>query len=94
MHHEGNRAGQYTEGQGDGMGEQLRGIGRSLRAGIAIPPTVLVTQLDTGELVLQGRPDGPRAYLSPADAMPLKQELAAAFERTEQVVQIDHGEAR
>lgn len=94
MHHEGNRAGQYTEGQGGGMGEQPRGIGRSLRAGIAIPPTVLVTQLDTGELVLQGRPDGPRAYLSPADAMPLKQQLAAAFERAEQVAQRDQGEAR
>jgi hypothetical protein len=50
VHHEANCAGQDTGGQGDGDG--LRDIGRSLRAGTAIPPTVLVTELDIGELVI------------------------------------------
>lgn len=44
-----------------------------------VPPTVLVTELDSGALVLQGRPDGPRVYLSPTDAVSLKREVAAAF---------------
>jgi hypothetical protein len=54
---------------------------------------VLVTELDTGELVIQGRPDGPRVRLSPDDALPLRWELAAAFERAEQIVPSDDGEA-
>jgi hypothetical protein len=29
-----------------------------------MPSTVLVTELDSGELVIQGRPDGPRAFVS------------------------------
>lgn len=45
-----------------------------------MPPTVLVTELDNGTLVLQGRPDGPRRYLGPAEAVPLRRELARAFE--------------
>jgi hypothetical protein len=49
------------------------------RPGVPIPPTVLVTEMDNGTLVLQGRPDGPRVHLSPKDAVPLRRELAAAF---------------
>ena len=55
-----------------------------------MPPTVLLTELDNGTLVLQGRPDGPRVRLSSADAVPLKRELAAALERT---TADDQGEA-
>ena len=44
--------------------------------------TVLVTELDDGALVVQGQPEGPRAYLNSADATPLKQELTAAFQPT------------
>jgi hypothetical protein len=40
---------------------------------------LLVTELDSGELVIQGRPYGPRVYLCPDDSVPLKQELAGAF---------------
>lgn len=57
-------------------------------------PAVLVTKLDTGALVIEGRPDGPRAYLDPDDAAPLKQELAAAFECAEQPVPGNDSETR
>ena len=92
MAYEGNRAGPDTNGRvhGDGVDKaQCRVV-----PGTAMPPTVLVTELDTGALVIQGRPDGPRAYLHPDDAVRLKQELAAAFECAEQVVQNNDGEAR
>jgi hypothetical protein len=46
-------------------------------------PTVLVTELDNGTLIVQGRPDGPRVWLEPDEAAPLKRELAAAFDRFE-----------
>ncbi|MGH3510865.1 MAG: hypothetical protein ACRDQI_06110 [Pseudonocardiaceae bacterium] len=52
----------------------------------AMPPTVLVTEMDNGAVILQGRPDGPRVYLSRADAVPLKRELAAAFGSTERAL--------
>lgn len=54
-------------------------IGRNIHPGVSVPPTILVTELDNGALVLQGRPDGPRVRLSSADAIPLRRELAAAF---------------
>lgn len=74
---------------GGGSVEQLQsqqqpsGTGRSIRPGITVPPTVLVTGLDNGTLILQGRPDGPRVWLEPADAGPLRRVLAAAFGCTE-----------
>lgn len=71
---------------------QLRGISRTIRPRTAMAPTVLVTELDNGALILQGRPDGPRVYLSRVDAVPFRRELAAAFGRTELVVS-DHSEA-
>lgn len=79
---------------GDGSAGELtqHAVGDS-RRGTAIPPTVLVTELDTGELVIQGRPDGPRVRLSPADALPLRWELAAAFECAEQAAADDLDEA-
>lgn len=72
VHSEGNQVGQATWSDHHGNGQSM-----------TTPSTMLITELDSGALVLQGRPDGPRAYLSPADAAPLKRELAAAFERTE-----------
>ena len=60
-----------------------------------MPPTVLMTELNDGTLVLQGRPDGPRAYLEQAEAIPLKRELTAAFERTRLAAAgDDQGDAR
>ncbi|MDQ2883715.1 MAG: hypothetical protein M3Y48_21795 [Actinomycetota bacterium] len=81
MRHEDGLASQATD-------KQRHGIGQSAEVGIApstaVPPTVLVTELDNGALLLQGRPDGPRTYLSPADdALALRRELAAAFRRSE-----------
>lgn len=68
-------------GEGDGSADELTQliIGPIMPPSMALLPTVLVTELDSGELVIQGRPDGPRVYLSPDDAVPLKRELARAF---------------
>lgn len=92
MRDEDDQTGRDTESQrhGNGRSEQLDGTERST----TVPPTVLVTELDNGTLVLQGRPDGPRAYLSLADAAPLKRELAVAFRRTEREPHDDQDDAR
>lgn len=84
MEYEGYQPYQSTDDErhGGGQGHEQLGIGRGLRPGTAMPPTVLLTELDNGTLVLQGRPDGPRVRLSSADAVPLKRDLAAALERT------------
>jgi hypothetical protein len=84
VEHEGYRPHQSTDDEchGGGQDYQQLGIGRSLQLGTAMPPSVLLTELDNGTLVLQGRPDGPRVRLSLTDAVPLKRELAAALERT------------
>lgn len=62
MHHEGNRAGQDTEdrrhGDGNDHDRQQLGIGGNIRSSTAVPPTVLVTEMDNGALIVQGRPDG------------------------------------
>jgi hypothetical protein len=67
-------AGESHPGDGNGRADQ-----HDDERNITVPSTVLVTALDNGTLVLQGRPDGPRVYLSPADAAPLTRELAVAF---------------
>jgi hypothetical protein len=72
------------ERPGDGQAQQPD-IRISIRPKMAVPPTVLVTELDNGTLILQGRPDGPRVWLEPDDAAPLKRELVAAFDRFELV---------
>lgn len=85
MQHESNHVGRDTDEQchGNGQTDQLqRSVGRSVRPGTTVPSTVLITELDNGTLIAQGRPDGPRLHRSPADAMPLRRELAAAFGRT------------
>ncbi|MFY9808228.1 MAG: hypothetical protein WCB57_08685 [Pseudonocardiaceae bacterium] len=79
----------------DDSGEQTAvGIGRTIRPGTAVPSTALMSDMGDGSLLLEDWRDGPSAYLGPADAVPLRRELAAAFMRTEQVVQSDHGESR
>ena len=58
------------------------GNGRSIRPGTAVPRSVLVSDMGDGSLLLEGWRDGPSAYLIPADAMPLRRQLAAAFGRS------------
>ena len=81
MRYEGDRAGRDTANHrdSDGQDEQLRGTRRSIQPGRAVPPTVLVVNMGDGSLVLQTWRDGPSVYLSPADAVPLRRDLAAAF---------------
>jgi hypothetical protein len=74
--------------------EPSSGVGRSIGPGTAVPSTVLMTELGTGTLILQGRPDGPRVRLSQADAVPLRRELTAAFRRTELELCGDQDDAR
>lgn len=66
----------------DGAGDELPvrlGIGRSIRPGTVVPPTVLVSNMGSGALYLSGWRQGPGAYLTPEDATPLRRELARAF---------------
>lgn len=68
---------------GDGQDQQQHGSRRSIRPGTAVPPTVLVADMGDRWLFLQGWQDGPTAYLSPADAVPLRREPAGAFGSTD-----------
>lgn len=68
-------------------------IARSLRPRTAVPPTLLIADMGDGSVLLQGWREGPSAYLCPADAAPLKRELAAAFGSTELTPCTDEGEA-
>ena len=90
--HYADGAGRDTEDQhhGNGQAEQLDGTDYDMTT----PPTVLVTALDNGTLVLQGRPNGPRVYLSPSDTAPPKRELAAVFLPTELRLGGDQDDAR
>lgn len=57
----------------------LLGIGHSFRSGSAVPRTVLVSGLEDGALYLSGWREGPSAYLTPDDALPLRRELTKTF---------------
>lgn len=97
MQHESNHASRGTEqDHGNGQADLQQAAPKDgIRPGMTVPPTVLVTALDNGTLILQGRPDGPRVWLHPDDAVPLKRELAAAFGRTRlAAIGDDQGEAR
>lgn len=85
MEHEGGLAGQGANNQrhSNSQDQQQRGIGRSLRPRTAVPPTALVADMGDGSLFLQGWQDGSSAYLSLADAVPLRRELASAFGSTD-----------
>lgn len=66
--------------RGDGSGEQApSSTRRSICPNTAVPRSVLVSDMGDGSLLLEGWRDGPNAYLSPADAVPFKRQLAAAF---------------
>jgi len=92
MEHEGNRP--HPDGDDDcRRDEQDRRLGGriviQLKMPILLPPTVLLTELDDGTLILQGPPDGPRVRLSSTDAGPLKRELVAALERARRAATAD-----
>lgn len=95
MQHEDGRAGRHphdSRHRADQPGQS--GVGRSLRPRTAVPPTLLVADMGDGSVLLQGWRDGPSAYLCPADAAPLKRELAAAFGNLELTRCADEGEAQ
>jgi hypothetical protein len=77
-----------------GNGEQSCGTGRSIRPGTAVPRSVLVSDMGDGSLLLEAWRDGPSAYLSPADAVPFKRQLAAAFGSADLSPSGSHGEAQ
>lgn len=69
---------------GESSGEHAASsVERSIRPGTAVPSTVLVSDMGDGSLLLEGWREGPSAYLSPADALPLRRELVRAFESIE-----------
>lgn len=77
-----------------GNGEQSSGTWRSIRPGTAVPGSVLVSDMGDGSLLLEGWRDGPSAYLSPADAVPFRRQLAAAFGSPDLTLSGSQGEAR
>ncbi|MGH3780108.1 MAG: hypothetical protein ACRDRO_05600 [Pseudonocardiaceae bacterium] len=96
---QGPRTGAARDLDGFRYGDELdeparRTTGRSIRPRMAMSPTFLVTELDNGALIIQGRPDEPRVYLRPVDSMPLRRELAAAFGSAQGTLPHDQGEAR
>ncbi|HEY6424613.1 MAG TPA: hypothetical protein VIY28_15485 [Pseudonocardiaceae bacterium] len=87
VQHERDRASRDTEPwHGNGQADQQPAVER------VMPSTVLVTELDNGTLILQGRPDGPRVWLEPDEAVPPKRELAAAFARPKLAASDDQGQ--
>lgn len=80
MQHEGGPGGRDTNHQrhSNRQPPQL-GIEHSIWPCIAVPPTVLIAGMRDGGLFFKGWRDGPSAYLTASDAMPLRCALAAAF---------------
>ncbi len=74
--------------------QTLRGISRSIRPGTAVPPTVLVSDMGNGILVIEGWREGPSTYLCSTDAAPLRRELVRAFGSTDLTLSGGQGEAR
>lgn len=91
MEHQGIQPHHNTDDQR--QNKQQHGIGRNIRPSTAVPPTVLVADMGDGPLFLQGRRDGPSAYLSLADAVALRQELTADFVSTDRTPSSDQSEA-
>jgi hypothetical protein len=77
-----------------GTGEPSSGTGRTIRPGTDVPRSVLVSDMDDGSLLLEAWRDGPSAYLSPADAVPLRRQLAAAFGGPSLIPSGSQGEVR
>jgi hypothetical protein len=98
MYPSGNRAGQDTEntphGDDHDHHRDQHGAGGSSGSGMAVPPTVVVTAMDNGVLILQGRPDGLRVSLTPGRALALRRELATAFGSAERRLGDGQGDIR
>lgn len=93
---EGNQSSQSFQwfGSGDGNGKQTQAPSDTRRSIRAVPRSVLVSDMGDGSLLLEGWRDGPNAYLSPADAVPFRRLLAAAFGSTELAHRHSRGESR
>ena len=72
------RANQLPAHGGDELPPTHR-LNRSIRPGVAAPATVLIAEMGGGSLLLQGWRNGPSAYVSADDAVPLRRALAAAY---------------
>lgn len=98
MHHEDNYAGQDREdsrhGDGNAHDWQQRGNRGTSRTGTAMPPTVLVTAMATGALIVQGRPDGLRVHLTPGETVAVRRELATAFRSAQRGLRDSHSGPR
>lgn len=80
---------------GDAHGGQVSsGAGRSIRPGTAVPSRVLVSDMGDGSLLLESWGEGPSAYLSSADALPLRRHLAVAFASPHRTRSTSQGEVR
>jgi hypothetical protein len=77
-----------------GNGDQSCGTERSIRPATAAPRSVVVSDIGDGSLLLEAWRDGPSAYLSSADAVPFKRQLAAPFGSTDLSPSSSQGEAR
>jgi hypothetical protein len=81
--------------RGDDNSEQTSsGTGRSIRPGTAVPRSVLVSDMGEGSLLLEAWREGPSAYRRPADAVPLRRALAAAFSSPDLTPSGNQGRAR
>lgn len=94
MQHGDNQPGFEWFGRAHGNGERSSGTGCSIRPGTAVPRSVLVSGMGDGSLLLEAWRDGPSAYLSPADAMPLRRQLAVAFGSPDLMQSGSQGEVR
>jgi hypothetical protein len=95
VQHEDSKPGQGFEwfGRADGNGERSC-TGCSIRPGTAVPRAVLVSDMGDGSLLLEAWREGPSAYLSPADAVPFRRQLAVAFGSPHLASSGSQGEAR
>jgi hypothetical protein len=82
---------------GDGNGNQIQASSntrRSTRPGTAVPGSGPVSDTGDGPLLREDWQDEPRAYLSPADAVPFRRELARALGSAEPTHRHNQGESR
>ena len=81
--------------RGDDSSERTSsGTGHSIRPATAMPRSVLASDMGEGSLLLKAWREGPSAYLSPADAVPLRRALAAAFSSPDLTPSGNQGRAR
>lgn len=58
---------------------RLRGIGRGLRPGTGVPATVLISDMGSGALYLEGYRSGPSVYLTAGEAVPSRDDPGQAL---------------